>query len=85
MKEYQTVKIDKEELKKVTCDICGYIEDRDPKNWLLYDRDMISIDHDFCYGSSRDGSNLKVDICEDCLFEIIAEKNINHQLFPTGI
>ncbi len=79
MKEYQTVKIQEQKLKKVVCDVCGYVEDQSSENWFLHDRDMISIDHNFGFGGNRDGGNLKVDICENCLFELMKENSIKYR------
>jgi hypothetical protein len=45
-------------MKKVFCDSCEIEIDRD---------DYVSISYQFGYGSQRDGDQVEIDLCENCL------------------
>ena len=70
-KEVETTTITKE-LDKTFCDGCNKEQD------TLND-DFFTLNHQFGYGSPKDGEILEANICEECLFLMLDEAKINYR------
>jgi len=58
---------------EIVCDRCGKI-------YKAMQDDFFSLDHQFGYGSKRDGDVIHADLCEHCLFEMLDEHNVKYQI-----
>ncbi len=64
--------------KKMICDRCGLERDAEGD-------DMISIHHEYGYGSQRDTEYVEADICEKCFDETIKAMHINVRRYTNAI
>ena len=63
-------------LKWIKCDCCGdKVKSKDCES-----KDFITIKHHFGYGSYYDTMKLDVDLCEECLFDMLNDNDVDYRL-----
>jgi len=65
-----TETIEKTETISITCNRCGKTEEGEH---VEYSSDIQQQRFDFGYGSTMDGTEMKFDLCDNCVKEIISE------------
>jgi len=63
---------------KIMCDKCEDIIDV-----LDFDEEAVHFEHTFGFGSKNDGTLIRFDLCESCLFDLLDNGNVNYELIDT--
>jgi hypothetical protein len=73
MREYKDVQVIAQADKKVTCNKCGkvYIYTDNNVNNIINSNLFQNIKLNFGFGSMYDGSYVEIDLCENCIIELI--------------